>query len=224
MRVLVIEDEPQLADNIAQILKEGAGYAVDISNDGTEGLHFAATNPYDLIVLDLMLPGMSGLDILKQIRDKGNDTAVLILTARDSSDDIVKGLNYGSDDYLTKPFDIGELVARCKALIRRSYRKPNPVITLGDIAINTLARTVEINNKLVDLTATEYKTLEFLALRKGEVVTKTELLEHLYDFNWERFSNVIEVHISSLRRKLDPDKKNNIIKTIRGHGYIIKGE
>ena len=224
MRILVIEDEPQLADNIAQILKEGAGFAVDICNDGTEGYHFAISNPYDLIVLDLMLPGMSGLEILNKLRNNGNDTAVLILTAKNDSADIIEGLNHGSDDYLTKPFDIGELVARCKALIRRSYRKPNPTIMVGDVIINTLARSVEVAGQAIELTATEYKTLEFIALRKGEVVTKTELLEHLYDFNWERFSNVIEVHISSLRRKLDPDKKINIIKTVRGHGYIIKGD
>ena len=224
MRVLVIEDEPQLAKNIAQILKEGAGFAVDICNDGNEGYYYANSNPYDLIVLDLMLPGMSGLEILSKLRDIGNDTAVLILTAKNTSEDIVKGLNYGSDDYLTKPFDIGELVARCKALIRRSYRKPNPVISIGDIEINIAARNVMVSDRTVELTATEYKTLEFLAMRKGEVVTKTELLEHLYDFNWERFSNVIEAHISSLRRKLDPERSKNIIKTVRGHGYMVNGE
>lgn len=224
MRVLVVEDEPKLADNIAQILKEGAGFAVDVCNDGLEGLHLAMNNPYDLIVLDLMLPGMSGLELLGEMRKKGKDTAVLILTAKNTSTDIIEGLNCGSDDYLTKPFDIGELIARCKALVRRSYQKPNPEITIGNIKIHTLSRSVEVAEQSVDLTAMEYKTLEFLALRSGEVVTKSELLEHLYDFNWERFSNVIEAHISSLRRKLDPDRKNNPIKTIRGHGYILKGD
>lgn len=224
MRVLIVEDEPQLANNIAQILKEGAGFAVDVCNDGLDGLHLAMSNPYDLIVLDLMLPGMNGLDLLGEMRKKGKNTAVLILTAKNTNADIIEGLNRGSDDYLTKPFDIGELIARCKALVRRSYQKPSPAITVGNIKIDTLARKVEVAEQVIDLTATEYKTLEFLAFRLGEVVTKTELLEHLYDFNWERFSNVIEAHVSSLRRKLDPDKKNNPIKTVRGHGYILKGE
>lgn len=223
MRVLVIEDEPQLANNIAQILKEGAGFAVDVCNDGLEGLHLAMNTPYDLIVLDLMLPGMSGLELLDKMRKKGKNTAVLILTAKNTSADIIEGLNCGSDDYLTKPFDIGELIARCKALVRRSYQKPNPEIIVGNIKIDTLTRSVEVAKQPIDLTATEYKTLEFLALRSGEVVTKSELLEHLYDFNWERFSNVIEAHISSLRRKLDPYRENNPIKTVRGHGYILKG-
>lgn len=224
MRALVIEDEPVLAQNIAQILREGAGFAVDVSNDGVDGLHLAINNPFDLIILDLMLPGINGIEILRKIRSRGIKTGVLILTARDTSEDIVNGLNCGGDDYLTKPFDVGELVARSKALVRRTYDKPNPEIVAGKLHINTLTRNVKMDGKEIELTAMEYKTLEYIALRCGEVVTKTELLEHLYDFNWERFSNVIESYISSLRRKLDPNKTFNPIRTVRGHGYILKGK
>ncbi len=222
MRALVVEDETILANNIAQALREGAGFAVDVSNDGLEGLHFATTTPYDLLVLDLMLPGMDGMDILKNIRAKGIKTAVLIMTARDTSEDIINGLNIGADDYLTKPFDIGEFIARCRALVRRSYREPSPEITISNIRINTLKKQVFVFDKLVTLTALEYKTLEYLVMRCNEVVTKTDLLEHLYDQSWDRDSNVIEVHISSLRKKLDPEKTLNPIKTLRGHGYIIE--
>ncbi len=222
MRALVVEDEVTLANNIAQALREGAGFAVDISNDGLEGLHFATTNPYDLVVLDLMLPGMNGMDILKNIRDKGIKTAVLIMTARDTSEDIINGLNVGADDYLTKPFDVGEFIARCKALVRRSYSEPSPEITISGIRINTLKKQVFVSDKPVTLTALEYKTLEYFFMRCNEIVTKTDLLEHLYDQDWDRDSNVIEVHISSLRKKLDPNKTLNPIKTMRGYGYIIE--
>lgn len=222
MRVLVVEDEVRLAKNIAQILKESCGYAVDISNNGSEGLHFIETNSYDLIVLDVMLPEIDGFEIILRMRARDIATPVLMLTAKSSGADIIKGLNSGSDDYLTKPFDIGELVARCKALVRRCYGKPNPEIKVGNISINTLTRRVKVDDREAVLTAMEYKTLEYLALRAGEVVTKTEILEHLYDFNWERFSNVIESYVSSLRRKLDPDKSLNIIETVRGHGYLLK--
>lgn len=222
MRVLIVEDEPTFARNIAQALREGAGFAVDISNDGVDGMHLAATGSYDLIVLDLMLPGMDGMSILKQIRARGLKTAVLIMTARDSRRDVIEGLNLGGDDYLTKPFDIGEFIARAKALVRRTYDEPNPEISVGELTLKTTSRTVTVSGRVVPLTAMEYRTLEYLVMRCGEVVTKTELLEHLYDLNWERYSNVIEVHISSLRKKLDPDKTFNPIRTLRGHGYIME--
>ena len=223
MRVLIIEDEIRLAKNISQILIERENYAIDLSYDGVDGLHLIQTNPYDLIILDLMLPGMHGLDILRNIRAKGRQTPVLILTACDTSSDIIKGLDAGSDDYLTKPFDMGELVARCKALIRRSYGKAQPVITVGALSINTAARKVTMKGNPVVLTPMEYHTLVYLAMRSGQVVSKEELLEHLYDFNWERFSNVIEVYISSLRKKIDPQKKHDLIKTHRGLGYLLEG-
>ena len=223
MRVLIIEDEKRLARNIAQLLVEKENYAVDLSFDGIDGLHMALGNAYDLIVLDLRLPGKDGLDILKTLRGRGSSTPVLILTACDTPMEIVKGLESGSDDYMTKPFDMGELVARCKALIRRSYGKANPVLAAGPLTIDTGARQVRMDGASVVLTPMEYQTLVYLAMRAGQMVSKEELLEHLYDFNWERFSNVIEVHISTLRKKLDPEKKYTLIKTHRGQGYILEG-
>ena len=222
MRVLIIEDEGQLAKNVAQVFRETANFAVDISTDGIDGLHLARSNPYDLIVLDIMLPGMDGLEILNHLRSEGKTIPVLILTARDTSADIIAGLNAGGDDYLTKPFDMGELLARSKALIRRSYGQVSPKITVGKLSVDTLARRVEFENREIHLTGMEYRTLEYLVMRAGQIVSKTDLLEHLYDYNWERFSNVTEAYISALRRKLDPRRRQKIIETVRGQGYLIK--
>jgi DNA-binding response OmpR family regulator len=222
MRVLIVEDEARLARNIAQVLKESANFAVDVCTEGADGLHLAKTNSYDLIILDLTLPGMDGLDILGKLRSAGKTVAVLILTARDTSADIITGFDTGGDDYLTKPFDMGELVARCKALVRRAYGQPHPKVEVGKLTIDTVARRVKFNNSEVCLTAMEYRTLEYLAMRAGQIVSKTELLEHLYDFNWECFSNVTEVYISALRRKLDPNRKYDLIETVRGQGYLLK--
>jgi len=221
MRVLIIEDERRLADNIAQVLREREKYAVDISEDGLDGFYMFQSNPYDLVILDLMLPGMGGLEILRRIRQNGKTTPVLILSARDSTDDIVQGLNYGSDDYLTKPFDLGELVARCKSLIRRAYGVAAPLIRIGELSIDTAARRVQAGRRVLNLTGMEYQTLVYLAMRQGQIVSKEQLLEHLYDFNWERFSNVIEVYISALRRKIDPTRQKQYIRTCRGQGYLL---
>jgi two-component system response regulator PhoP len=222
MRILIVEDEIRLAENIAQALKENTAFVVDRASEGIDGLHLAKTNPYDLIILDLALPGMDGLDILHELRGSGKNTAVLILTARGGRDNIISGLNAGSDDYMTKPFDMGELVARCKALIRRMYSQANPLLKVGKLTVDTLKRRVFFNNHEISLTATEYRALEYLAMRSGQIVSKTELLEHLYDFNWERFSNVIEVHISALRHKLAPGRGHEIIETCRGRGYLLR--
>jgi len=222
MRVLIIEDESRLARNIAQVLKETANFAVDVCTEGVDGLHQAKGNPYDLIILDLTLPGIDGLEILSKVRSAGKTVPVLILTARDTSADIIAGLNSGGDDYLTKPFDMGELVARCKALVRRSYGQSHPELKVGKLTIDTIARRISCGNREVRLTGMEYRTLEYLAMRAGQIVSKTELLEHLYDFNWERFSNVTEVYISALRRKLDPDRQYDLIETVRGQGYLLK--
>lgn len=222
MRILIVEDEVRLAKNIAQVLTERENFAADVVHNGIDGLHMIKTEPYDLVILDLMLPGMDGIDILRQIRKKNINIPVLVLTARDAQDDIIRGLNTGCDDYLTKPFDIGELIARCKALIRRSYGKTCSVIKIGNLIMDLTAHKVEVNGKRIDLTAMEYRTLEYLAMRKGQVVSKEELLEHLYDFNWEKFSNVIEVYISTLRKKIDPDKTHDFIKTIRNQGYLLE--
>lgn len=222
MRVLIIEDEVRLAQNIAQALEETGGYAVDVCHDGMEGLHQATSSPYDLILLDLSLPRMDGLELLNQLRTQGKRIPVLILTARDSRHDIVHGLNAGSDDYMIKPFDMTELIARCRALIRRAYDRPDPRLTFGELVIDTNAKQVSVHGNPVHLTAMEYRTLEYLAMRSGQIVSKEDLLEHLYDFNWESFSNVLEVFISSLRKKLDPDRKTQWLKTLRGQGYRLE--
>ncbi len=222
MRVLIVEDEPRLAENIARSLRESAGYAVDVAADGQEGLFLAESNTYDVVLLDLMLPQMDGMQLLTRIRQAGQVTPVLVLTARDEKESVVALLNAGADDYLTKPFDLGELLARTKALIRRGKGQPSPVLTIGDLQLNTVNRTVQRSDRTILLTAMEYRVLEYLAHRPGAVVSKTELLEHLYDYNWEKFSNVIEVYISGLRRKLDDGSDRQLIHTVRGQGYILQ--
>jgi len=220
--VLIVEDEPRLADNMARSLRESAGYAVDIAPDGREGLFLAESNTYDLLLLDLMLPGFSGMELLTRIRKAGQHTPVLVVTARDEKESVVALLNAGADDYLTKPFDLGELLARAKALIRRGKGQPSPVLTIGDLELNTVNRTVRRGERPISLTAMEYRVLEYLAHRPRAVISKSELLEHLYDYNWEKFSNVIEVYISGLRRKLDDGSERQLIHTVRGQGYILQ--
>lgn len=222
MRILIVEDETRLADNIARSFRESAGYAVDIAADGVDGLFMAQSNPYDAILLDLMLPRLDGTDVLKGIRAAKQHTPVLVLTARDEKESVVNLLNAGADDYLTKPFDLGELLARVKALIRRGKGQASPVLKVGDLQINTVDRTVERNGKPIILTAMEYRVLEYLAHKPRAVVSKTELLEHLYDYNWEKFSNVIEVYISGLRRKLNKGASAQLIHTHRGQGYVLQ--
>jgi two-component system response regulator PhoP len=221
MRVLVIEDEQRLAANIARSLREVAAYAVDCAHDGDEGLYMAESNPYDLIILDLLLPGIDGGTVLSRVRAAGNATPVLILTARDDRESIIDLLNAGADDYVSKPFDLGELIARAKALIRRGKGHSAATIRVQDVEIDTVRRKVSRAGNAVVLSAMEYRVIEYLAYRKGAIVSKTELLEHLYDFNWERFSNVIEVYISGLRRKLE-DRNGELIQTSRGQGYLLR--
>jgi len=222
MRALIVEDEIRLANNIAQALRESAGYAVDVALDGQEGWFLAEANAYDIVLLDLMLPKMDGLKVLMRIRKAGQHTPVLVLTARDEKESVVELLNSGADDYLTKPFDLGELLARTKALVRRGKGQSSPVIAVGDLEINSLARSVHRAGHPIALTAMEYRVLEYLAHRPGAVVSKTELLEHLYDYNWEKFSNVIEVYISALRRKLEEVSPRPLIRTLRGQGYVLE--
>ncbi len=217
MRVLIIEDERRLARNIASVLHEAASFAVDISTDGEDGLHLARTSPYDLIILDLMLPKIPGLDVLRALRSAGNRVPVLILTARDSTEDVVQGLDLGCDDYLTKPFEMAELLARCRALIRRSYDRPDPTIRAAGLEIDPRRRVVRQAGREHDLPAMEYRLLEFLAMRSGEVVSKEDILEHLYDFDAERFSNVVEVYVSALRKRFGAE----LIQTLRSQGYRL---
>ncbi len=223
MRVLIVEDERRLAENVARSLRESAGYAVDLAPDGEEGLYMAETNPYDLVILDLMLPKVDGLAVLKRLRSAGAAVPVLVLTARDEKESVVALLNAGADDYVAKPFDLGELLARAKALIRRGKGQSAAVLKVGEIEISTADLVVRRKGKTVSLTAMEYRVLEYLAHRPGAVISKTELLEHLYDFNWERFSNVIEVYISGLRRKLEDTGDAKLIHTLRGQGYMLRG-
>jgi two-component system OmpR family response regulator len=221
MRTLVIEDEIRIARNITKVLDEECSWAVDICTDGEDGRHMAMTNPYDLIILDLGLPKVPGLDILKDLRKKGMATPVLILTARDAADDIIQGLETGSDDYMVKPFDMRELIARCKALVRRSYGRAAPVLEIGNMSINTARHQVTVGGKPVRLSAMEYRLLEYLAMRAGEVVSKADIVEHLYDFGSDKFSNVVEVYICSLRRKLGSGSETELIHTFRNQGYLL---
>lgn len=215
MRVLVVEDDPLLLRSLAATLRE-EGYAVDTAADGEEGLFKARQPGYDAIVLDVMLPMCDGWEILAALRPQ-IATPVLMLTARDTMPDKIKGLDAGADDYLTKPFDIEELLARLRALIRRTSGAAHPVLTLGDVTIDTAARLVCHAEEIIPLTAREYGLLEYLALHRGEVVTRTTLYEHLFDEDDASFSNLLDVHVSNLRKKLGHD----LIQTRRGHGYCI---
>ncbi|MCK4625396.1 MAG: response regulator transcription factor [Phycisphaerae bacterium] len=220
MKLLLIEDYAPLQKSLAKGLRE-AGYAVDVAGDGEEGLWYARSNDYDVIVLDLMLPEIDGLTILRRLRAEGNAVQVLILTAKDTVVDRVKGLDLGADDYLVKPFAFAELLARIRSLVRRDYESQSPVIRVDNLEINTSARVVRRAGSVIDLTAREYALLEFLALRAGEVVTRTEIWEHLYDFNSESTSNVTDVYILYLRRKLERNGQPRLIHTRRGIGYVL---
>ena len=217
MRVLVVEDEPDLLSVICRALRE-EGYAVDGAADGDDGLHKATSWDYDAILLDLMLPRLDGWLLLAALR-RQRKTPVLILTARDAVTDRVRGLDTGADDYLVKPFELAELLARLRALIRRAAGQADAVIAVGDVAIDTRGRAVSQAGKPVALTAREYALVELLALHRGEVVTRTQIYEHLFDENDDSLSNLVEVHVSNVRRKLGKD----FIVTRRGLGYLIDG-
>jgi DNA-binding response OmpR family regulator len=221
VRVLVVEDHAGLAKNIARALRDSAAYAVDISCDGQDGLFMAQTNPYDLVLLDLMLPSIDGLQVLRSLRAASSRVPVLILTSRDDKETTVALLNAGADDFLTKPFDINEMTARCRALIRRSHGHTADRIHVDDLVILPEEMAVTRGGRPLSLTAMEYRLLEYMAHRPRTVLSKSELLEHLYDYNWEKFSNVLEVYISSLRRKINRDGAAPLIHTLRGRGYVL---
>ncbi len=216
MRILVIEDEPDLQRGLVRALRD-EGYAVDAADNGEDGLFNAENTDYDAIILDVMMPRMDGWDVLKRLR-KTKRTPVLMLTARDQSRDRVKGLDTGADDYVVKPFDLPELFARLRAIIRRSANKTTNVIELGDVFVDTAARILTHGGKPVELTAREYSLVEFLALHRGEVVTRTTLYEHLFDEDDSTLSNLLDVHVSNVRKKLGAE----FITTRRGHGYCIE--
>jgi two-component system OmpR family response regulator len=215
MRLLVVEDEPELRRVIGEALRE-EGYAVDEAADGEEALYKATSWTYDAIVLDLMLPRLNGFEVLERLRQKAA-TPVLILTARDAVDDRVRGLDTGADDYLVKPFDLSELFARLRALVRRAKGKASPIIDIGPLRIDLRSRTLTHAGELVVLTAREYSLVELLALHRGEVVTRTEIYDHLFDENSDTLSNLVEVHIANIRRKIGKD----FIQTRRGLGYVL---
>jgi two-component system OmpR family response regulator len=217
MRVLLIEDEADLADVIRKALRE-CGFSVDVAFDGREGLAKAQSTDYDAIVLDLMLPGMSGFELLRRLRGSKN-SPVLVLTARDAMADKIRGLNLGADDYLTKPFDLDELIARLGALIRRSTNHPSPLIEVGDVQMDTAARVVFKQGQQVDLAVKEYAILELLMLNVGKLVSRTMIYEHVYGEDDDTLSNVVDVYICNLRRKLGAD----LIHTRRGEGYLVRG-
>ena len=220
MRILVIEDEAVLCEQIASDLKS-AGYTVDKALDGEEGLYLATEYAYDLMVIDLGLPKVPGMDIITKLRSDDNHCPILILTARDHWQDKVNGLSAGADDYLAKPFHTEELVARINALIRRSAGHSSPNFSLGPITLDTLQQAILINGDVIEVTAYEYRLLEYLAHNPNKIISKTELTEHLYEQDFDRDSNVIEVFVGRLRKKLDPDNTIKPIETLRGRGYRL---
>jgi len=218
MRLLVIEDDATLRESLAAKLTDG-GFAVEQAGDGREGLYFALEYPIDLAIVDIGLPEMSGLDIIRQAREKGKTYPILILTARDRWEDKVDGLDAGADDYVVKPFHVEEVTARVNALLRRSGGWASSVLTAGPVALDMSRQELTVNETALELTSFEYKIIEYLMVRAGQVISKTELTERLYDQDFERDSNVIEVFIGRLRKKIDPDNTLKPIETLRGRGY-----
>jgi len=220
MRLLLIEDYRPLQQSLTKGLCE-AGFAVDVTGDGQEGLWYATSNDYDVIILDLMLPGVDGLSILKKLRAKGRQSHVLILTAKDTLQDRVTGLDLGADDYLVKPFAFEELLARIRALLRRSYLQKNPRIKIKDLQIDLTTQRVWRGHEEIQLTPREYALLEYLAMRAEEPVSRTDIWEHVYEFKSTASSNVVDVYIGYLRKKIEQPGKPPLIHTVRGRGYSL---
>lgn len=220
MRVLVVEDDAKLAAVMRQGLREH-GFVVDVASDGPTGLAMTG-DAYDAIVLDLLLPGLDGLGVLKALRERRVPAPVLMLSARGALEDRVRGLDLGADDYLPKPFDFSELVARLRAIARRPAAGPRTVLTLADLELDPAARTVQRGGRRIELTAREFALLEYLLRRKGVVVTRDMILQNVWDAEYEGGSNLIEVYINYLRRKVDPDGASKLIHTVRGVGYVLR--
>lgn len=220
MRILLIEDDERLVASLGARLR-GAGYALDVSTDGVEGLYAGEEFAVDLAIVDLGLPGLNGLEVIRRLRTSGRDFPILILTARSDWQDKVEGLEAGADDYLTKPFQVEELMARINALLRRAGGHAQPRVRLGPLTVDLSAQRVLRGDEEIELTSYEYKVLQYLVMHPDEVVTRTELSEHIYDEDADRDSNVIEVFIGRLRRKIDPDGSLNPIETLRGRGYRL---
>lgn len=221
MRILIVEDEKKVAAFVKKGLEEET-YAVDVAHDGEEGYLLAGTNQYDMIVLDLMLPKMDGLDVLARLRQQRNNTPILLLTAKDSVEDKVTGLNQGADDYLTKPFAFSELLARVRSLLRRGQGDTKTVLQVGDLTLDLVSHKVRRNDGEIELTGKEYSLLEYFMRNVGKVLTRTMIGEHVWDYNFDTFTNVIDVYVNHLRKKIDKDQDKKLLHTLRGVGYVMK--
>lgn len=222
MRVLIVEDDEQIALFVIKGLKQ-AGFAVDHVADGEDGLHMAEVNPYDVMIIDIMLPKRDGFSVIESLRSRGNTTPILVLSARGSLDDKLKGFQFGSDDYLTKPFSFSELLARLQALLRRTTRgQRQNVLSVGDLQMDLVRRTVRRSNRDIVLQPREFALLEYLMRNSGNVVSKTMILEHVWDYHFDPQTNVVDVLIHRLRNKIDKDFQAKLIHTVRSVGYVLK--
>lgn len=222
MRILVVEDDEKIASFVSKGLKE-AGFAVDVATDGVDGLHLGLTEPYDAAVVDIMLPGLDGLSLIERLREKNIRTPVIILSAKRSVDDRVKGLQTGGDDYLTKPFSFSELLARIQALIRRASQVSEPsTLSAGELTIDLLTREARRGDVEIELPSREFALLEYLMRNKGRIISKTSILEHVYDYSFDPQTNVVDVLVCRLRNKIDRDFEPKMIHTVRGMGYVLK--
>ena len=221
MKILLAEDEIDLNNVITRYLKKN-GYSVDSVLDGEEALDYLEYGEYDLVILDIMMPKVNGFEVIKKLRDKGNHTSVLMLTARDSADDKVKGLDLGADDYIVKPFDFNELMARIRAVVRRKYGNSSNKLVIGNLVLNTSERSVTRAGKQIELTGKEYEVLEYLMQSKNRILSRDQIKEHVWDFDYEGDSNIIDVLIKNIRKKIDVEDGKQIIYTKRGLGYVIK--
>jgi len=221
VRILIVEDEKKVAGFIKKGLEEET-YAVDVAYDGEEGFHLAAMNQYDMIILDLMLPKMDGLEVLTRLRDKKVSTPILLLTAKDAVDDKVTGLNKGADDYLTKPFAFSELLARIRSLLRRGQSETQTELKVGDLILDMVSHKVSREGEEIELTGKEYSLLEYFMRNEGKVLTRTMIAEHVWDYNFDTFTNVIDVYVNHLRKKIDKKYPAKLLHTLRGVGYVMR--
>ena len=221
MRILIVEDEKKVAGFIKKGLEEET-YAVDVAHDGEEGFHLADMNQYDMIILDLMLPKMDGLEVLTRLRDKKVSTPILLLTAKDAVDDKVTGLNKGADDYLTKPFAFSELLARIRSLLRRGQVETQTELKVGDLTLDMVSHKVSREGEEIELTGKEYSLLEYFMRNEGKVLTRTMIAEHVWDYNFDTFTNVIDVYVNHLRKKIDKKYPAKLLHTLRGVGYVMR--